>query len=101
MTNGGTHGVRGALAAGLPLVIIPLEWDQFEAAQRVAEVGAGFRIPVRRCTPQRLRAAIQRILNEPSFQDNAHKMAAAFAPYGNNAIAVQLLESAVGDGNGA
>lgn len=97
VTNGGTHGIRGALAAGLPLVIIPLEWDQFEGAQRVAEVGAGIRIPMRHCTPERLRAAIQRILSEPSFQDNARKMAAAFAHYGNTATAVHLLESAVGD----
>lgn len=38
--HGGSGTVLGALATGVPLVIMPLFADQFENAQRVATVGA-------------------------------------------------------------
>jgi MGT family glycosyltransferase len=41
VTLGGSGGVLGALKAGVPLVIVPTEWDRPENAQRVVEAGAG------------------------------------------------------------
>ena len=41
MCHGGSGTTLGALAAGLPLVIVPLFADQPANAKRVAEVGAG------------------------------------------------------------
>ena len=92
VTLGGSGGVLAALAAGVPLVIVPTEWDRPENAQRVVEAGAGLRLAPNRCTPERLRAAVERVLNEPAFRENAQRLARAFARYGGPAQAAQLLE---------
>jgi MGT family glycosyltransferase len=92
VTLGGSGGVLAALAAGVPLVIVPTEWDRPENAQRVVEAGAGLRLAPNRCTPERLRAAIERVLNEPVFRLNAQRLASAFARYGGPAEAAELLE---------
>jgi MGT family glycosyltransferase len=92
VTLGGSGGVLAALKAGVPLVIVPTEWDRPENAQRIVESGAGLRIAPNRCTPERLRTAVQRVLNEPHFRNNARRLAAAFARCGGPPRAAQLLE---------
>ncbi len=91
VTLGGSGGVLAALRAGVPLVIVPTEWDRPENAQRVVEAGAGLRIPPGLCTPERLRSAVARVLHEPSFRENARRLARTFANYGGPARAAQLL----------
>ena len=92
VTTGGAGTVLAALSAGVPLVIIPTEWDKPEIAQRVVESGAGLRIGPRRCTPERIRDAVLRVLEEPSFRRNAKRLAAVFAGYGGAERAAELLE---------
>jgi MGT family glycosyltransferase len=81
------------VARGIPLVVVPMEWDQLENAQRVVEAGAGLRISPRRCSAKRLRAAVERVLTEPSFAENARRIAASFSRYEEGHEAVRLLES--------
>ena len=57
---GGAGTVFAALKAGVPLVVVPTEWDKPENAQRVVEAGAGLRIEPRKLTAARLRAAVHR-----------------------------------------
>ena len=98
VTLGGSGGVLAALRAGVPLVVVPTEWDRPENAQRVVEAGAGIRIAPNRCTPERLRAAAERVLKESSFRTNARRMADSFARYGGPARAAELLERLVSQG---
>jgi len=92
VTVGGSGGVLAALKAGVPLVVVPTEWDRPENAQRVVEAGAGIRIAPERCTAETLRAAVERVLREPSFRTNAQRLAQACARYGGPAQAAELLE---------
>jgi MGT family glycosyltransferase len=92
VTTGGAGTVLAALSASVPLVIVPTDWEKPENAQRVLEVGAGLRLAPKRCTPQRLRAAVERILSEPSFRHQAQRLAAIFARYRGPAAAAALLE---------
>lgn len=92
VTNGGSGTVRAALLAGLPMVIVPMEWDQFENARRVVAAGAGVRLEGRRCTPQALRAAVETVLSDPAFRDNAARLGAASARCGGPDRAAALLE---------
>ena len=93
VTTGGAGTVMTVLEAGVPLVVVPTEWDKPENAQRVVEAGAGIRISPRRLTPARLRAAVRQILGNPSYRRNAKRLAAAFAGHRGPARAAELLES--------
>lgn len=99
VTMGGAGTVLAALKAGVPLVVVPTEWDKPENAQRVVEAGAGLRISPKDCTPERLRTAVERVLREPSFRQNAQRLAGAFVRYGGPARAAELLESLVARGH--
>ena len=95
VTNGGSGTVRGALQAGIPLVVVPMEWDQLDNAQRIVESGAGVRLPLRKCSPERLRAAVENVLADPRYRRNAERMAEDFARHPQAAGAAQLLEDLV------
>jgi MGT family glycosyltransferase len=93
ISTGGGGTVMAALQAGVPLIVIPTEWDKPEIAQRVVAAGAGIRIPAWRCTADRLRAAVQRVLADPSFRENACRLAQSFKPYKGAVKAAELLEN--------
>jgi MGT family glycosyltransferase len=92
VTLGGAGTVFAALKSGIPLVVVPTEWDKPENAQRVVEAGVGLRLDPAMCTPGRLREAVSRVLTEPSFARNAQRLAKDLARYGGADQAAELLE---------
>ena len=56
----------GALAAGVPMVVVPFGADQPHNARRIAAMGAGLAVPD--ATAVTLRTAIERVLAEAAFQ---------------------------------
>lgn len=93
VTTGGGSTVLAGLNAGVPMVLVPTQWDKPDNAQRVVEAGAGIRLSPRRCTPARLRTAVEKVLSEPSFLQNARRMATIFKQYGGASKAAELLTS--------
>jgi len=71
---------------------VPSDWDHPETGWRLAEAGAGVRLASKACTPQRLREAVELVLREPSFRQNAQRLAASLARCGGPARAAELLE---------
>jgi MGT family glycosyltransferase len=96
VVHGGSGSTLGALAAGVPLVVIPLFADQPQNARRVAEVGAGLAVePDREAIPATtapLRAAIETVLSEPSHRERAKALAAELREQPTVDAAVALLE---------
>lgn len=90
VTTGGMGTVMAALRAGVPLVVVPTNWDKPTIAQRVVDAGVGVRIAPRKCTPETLRAAVARVLGEPCWRENARltaqRLAAAPGPEGAAAL---------------
>jgi UDP:flavonoid glycosyltransferase YjiC (YdhE family) len=80
VVHGGSGSTLGALAAGVPLVVVPLFADQPQNARRVAEVGAGLAVEPNRddipATIAPLCAAIEQVLSEPSYRESAEALAA-------------------------
>lgn len=58
--HGGAGITQRAIAAGIPVVVVPFGRDQLEVARRVEAIGAGVRLPPRRLSPTRLAAAVER-----------------------------------------
>jgi UDP:flavonoid glycosyltransferase YjiC (YdhE family) len=79
LVHGGSGSTLGALAAGVPLVVMPLFADQPQNARRVAEVGAGAAVEPNRddlnATVSPLREAIRSVLDDPSFGERARALA--------------------------
>jgi UDP:flavonoid glycosyltransferase YjiC (YdhE family) len=71
--HGGSGTVLGTLAAGVPMVVVPLGADQPHNAQRIAEVGAGLAAPSADATT--LRTAVERVLTEGAFRSHAVRLA--------------------------
>jgi MGT family glycosyltransferase len=94
VTPGGAGTIVAALAAGVPLVVVPTTWDKPDNAQRVVEAGVGVRLSPRRCTPERLSAAVEEVLTLPSYRARAKQMAARMAaapgPFGAAALLNRL-----------
>jgi len=71
------HGTTmKALAAGVPLVCIPMGRDQNDTAARVVHAGAGVRLG-RKAPVARIGRAVTRVLGDDRFRANAARMAAA------------------------
>ena len=92
VTTGGPNTVLAALSHGLPLVIVPSDWDHPETAWRVADAGAGIRLTPATCTPRRLRQAVELVLQEPSYRQNAQRLGHSLARRRGAARAAELLE---------
>ena len=71
--HGGFGTTHGALLAAVPQVVLPLFADQPYNAQRVEELGAGLIADWQ--TPATERAAVVRLLEEPSFRIAAGRVA--------------------------
>lgn len=91
-TTGGPATVIAALKAGVPLLMVPTFWEKSDNAQRVVEAGVGLRLAPRHCTPDRVRAAVMRLLEEPLFRENARRMARRLAEAPGAPRAAELLE---------
>jgi UDP:flavonoid glycosyltransferase YjiC (YdhE family) len=86
--HGGSGTTFGTLAAGRPVVIVPMFADQFTNGARVAETGAGFvvdgdrgldRRPLRDDDAALITDAIQTVRADLSYRDNARRIAAEMA----------------------
>ncbi len=79
VTHGGSGSVLGALAAGVPLVVLPLFADQPHNATRVAAVGAGMTIAGGPAAAGRIGAAVAAVLDNPAYRARAQRIAAEIA----------------------
>jgi UDP:flavonoid glycosyltransferase YjiC (YdhE family) len=86
--HGGSGTVYGALAAGAPVVVVPVFADQFENGRRVAAAGAGMVVEVDGGSrarviderdAQRIQDAVEAVLATPGYRERAQAIAAAMA----------------------
>ena len=79
VTNGGYGGVQQALANGVPLVVAGDSEDKPEVAARVRWSGTGIDLRTGRPTPDKLAAAVRRVLAESSFAARARTLQSEIA----------------------
>ncbi len=79
-----------ALAAGVPVCVVPFGRDQLEVARHVEVANAGTRLLPKDLTPSRLREAIARVRERRA---GAERVADAFRAAGGPAAAAAALEA--------
>jgi UDP:flavonoid glycosyltransferase YjiC (YdhE family) len=78
VTHAGHGTVIKALAAGVPVVAMPLGRDQLDNAARVVHHGAGLKLKPK-ASSDAIARAVRRVLDEAAFAANAERLAAAIA----------------------
>jgi MGT family glycosyltransferase len=87
--HGGMGITQKALAAGVPVCVVPAGRDQFEVGGRVAAVGAGTIVLPEVLNPAALRAAIREAM---TMRAGAQRVASGFARAGGAPAAARALE---------
>ena len=95
ITHAGLNTVMQSLMFGVPIVAMPITHDQPAIAARVQRSGAGERIPIRKLTATRLRAALVRILEDPTYRTRARKISQSIRDAGGVERAVAIVEEAL------
>ena len=85
--HGGSGVLGHTLAAGLPAVVLPVDYDQFDHAVRLVAAG----VAVRPRRPHDLATALRTVLDDPSYARAAGRIAAGI----NRAPAVDLVAGEV------
>jgi UDP:flavonoid glycosyltransferase YjiC (YdhE family) len=80
-----------ALAAGVPLVCLPMGRDQLEVAARVVALGAGIKVRPG-ASPAAIARAVRTVLEDPSYRSAARRMAEILAQEARADRAVAELE---------
>ncbi|MFD5827039.1 glycosyltransferase [Lentzea sp. NPDC060358] len=93
--HGGTGTTLGALAAGLPQLVLPQGADQFVNAAVLAETGAGARLVGPEVTADAVEAAAGGLLADDAVRQVASAVAAEIADLPDPAAVVQRLTELV------
>ena len=92
VSHGGSGSVLGALAHGLPQVLIPMGADQPLNAARCAELGLARVLDPVAATPADVRDAVTAVLDEPGYRAEAERLRAEFDALPGADAAVAELE---------
>jgi MGT family glycosyltransferase len=95
ITHAGLNTVLDALANGVPLVTIPIAYEQPAIARRVEWTGTGVTVPLQRLSVERLRGGLSQVLGDERFFASARRMRAEIAAAGGVQLAADLTEGAV------
>ncbi|MGY1707514.1 glycosyltransferase [Geodermatophilus sp. SYSU D00697] len=95
VSHGGYGTVLAALAAGVPLVLVPVLGDQFETARRCAVLGVGRVVRSLPPDPWELAACVDEVLGDPSYAARACRLRTEVAGMPGLDRALALLTSLV------
>lgn len=98
LSHGGSGTMLGALAHGLPLLLVPQGADQFDNALLCEQAGVGLVVMPEEADAASIRAALDRVLEEPSFAEAARRLAAEIAAMPSAAEVAQRVETYVAAG---
>jgi MGT family glycosyltransferase len=93
VSHAGSGSTIGALAHGLPLVLLPLGADQPHNADRCTALGVGTTLDPSTATPSDITSAVHDVLTRPSYRECAQSLAADIAALPGPEHAIPALEN--------
>jgi UDP:flavonoid glycosyltransferase YjiC (YdhE family) len=95
VTHGGAGTTLGALARGLPLVVVPQGADQFLQAAAVSACGAGIAVQPGADVPQAVAKAVGALRADPAYAHAARAVEEEIAAMPSPADVAELLAAAL------
>uniref|UniRef100_A0A665UFC8 UDP-glucuronosyltransferase n=1 Tax=Echeneis naucrates TaxID=173247 RepID=A0A665UFC8_ECHNA len=74
VAHGGTNGIYEAIYHGVPIVGIPLLFDQFENILRLETRGAATAVDASKLNRQNFLEAVQEVLHNPTYRENMKRL---------------------------
>ena len=94
ITHAGLNTALEALGKGVPMVAIPIGFDQPGVAARIAHHGAGEFVELENLTMERLLELIRKVLENPSYRDRACYFQTLIAKTRGLEVAAEAIERA-------
>jgi MGT family glycosyltransferase len=92
ITHGGNNTTCEGFHFGLPMIGLPLFWDQYDNAQRLDETGYGVRLPTYDWTEEQFTAAVDRLLADDDLRHRLRNGATRIQAEPGRVKAADLLE---------
>jgi UDP:flavonoid glycosyltransferase YjiC (YdhE family) len=96
ISHGGLNTALESLARGVPVVVLPVAYDQPGVGARVEWSGVGRSIPVGRLTADRLRDAVCEVLGNPAYRERSEVLQSSIEAADGLNRAADLIEDAFG-----
>ena len=93
ITHGGSGTTLGALAFGVPLVLIPQGADQYSNAERIVSAGAGLQLLKDDLTVDAVRGCLQTVLDDASYRRAAEHIQTEIHEMPHAGAAVKRIEA--------
>ena len=98
ITHGGNNTTAECFHFGKPMIALPLFWDQYDNAQRVAETGFGVRLQTYEFEDAELTGAIETLVARPALSARMAGLATALQAAPGTVRAADLLEQLAREG---
>lgn len=95
ISHGGSGSVTGALAHGLPTLVLPLGADQSHNGERLTRLGAGLVLDATSARPDDVAKAVHTLLGDPAYRHAAMAIRTEIAGQPGPELAVAELEALV------
>lgn len=95
VTHAGMNTVLDSLEAGVPMLALPIAFDQPGIGARIVHHGVGERLPRVLLSRAKLRNSLERLLAEPRFRNAAQRIGQDIRMSGGTRRAADIIEDAV------
>ena len=93
ISHGGVTGVKESAFMGVPMLLIPIYYDEFGNAARVVYHGLGARLRLKEVSAPALGRLIDRVLEDSSYSARAKLMSERLVELENQSPGVAVIES--------
>jgi rhamnosyltransferase subunit B len=94
--HGGIGTTAEALSAGIPQLVTPFAWDQFDNGARVTALGVGMSVPAKKLSPRKLVRVLDELTNSDEIRARCAEVAARFSDARNvSGLCVEMERSIV------
>jgi UDP:flavonoid glycosyltransferase YjiC (YdhE family) len=98
ITHAGMNTVLDAVSLSVPVVAIPIAYEQPGIAARVAWHRVGEVVPIERASATRLHRATRRVVEDPAYRSSARRLGDSIAGAGGTRRALDVIQQAFSTG---